>query len=109
MKTTVVGLSLVFFLSVAHATDWATDLPCFNGGANDGWGQQAMAGAVAVGGADVTMSSGADQPLAWLSGNPALAMLTITAASPGSTLTSGTTIQIAVPRRGRLGLIQTWR
>ncbi|MBK8575029.1 MAG: fibronectin type III domain-containing protein [Elusimicrobia bacterium] len=75
----------------------ASQPPSYNGGTNDGWGQQAMAGAVAVGGADVTMSSGADQPLAWLSGNPALAMLTITAASPGSTLTSGTTIQIAVP------------
>ncbi len=97
MKTTVIGLALVFFLSVAQATEWSTNLPCFNGGSYDGWDRQSMPTAVAVGGVDVTMSSGVDQQLAWLLGNPALSMLTITAASPSGTLTNGTTVQIGVP------------
>ena len=97
MKSKGVCLAAVLFLSVAHATEWAPDLPCFYGGAYDGWDRQAMPTAVAVGDVDVTMSSGADQLLAWLTGNPALAMLTITAASPAGTLTSGTTVQISVP------------
>ena len=37
MKTKVVCLAAVLFLSVAHATDWSTNLPCFYGGAYDGW------------------------------------------------------------------------
>ena len=97
MKTKVVCLAAVLFLSMAHATDWSPDLPCFYGGSYDGWDRNAMGAVAPVGGLDVTMSSGGDQQLAWLLGNPALTMVTITAASPAGTLTSGTTVQIGVP------------
>ncbi|MBK8871747.1 MAG: hypothetical protein IPN19_12135 [Elusimicrobia bacterium] len=97
MKTKVVCLAVVLFLSVAHATEWSTNLPCFYGGSYDGWDRNAMGAVAPVGGMDVTMSSGLDQQLAWLGGNPGLGMVTITAASPAGTLTSGTTIQVRVP------------
>ena len=97
LHSTIMVLGLFLWVGAAQATDWSTNLPCFYGGSYDGWDRQTMTNVAGLGSADVTMSSGIDQPFSWTAANPALAMLTITATTTGGTITNGGTMRVSVP------------
>lgn len=92
----ILGPMMALFLSAAGAFGAPEDVR-FYGGSYDGWDRQAMAQALGLGGAMVTFSSGTDQVFNWSEVSASLAMLTLEAESPQSTITNGGTIRISVP------------
>jgi hypothetical protein len=94
MKTTLTGMMLCVAAVAACA---ATGDARFCGGSYDGWDRYAMAKSAGLGGALVSLASDTDQTFAWTEANPALAMLTITAAEPQGTITNGGTMRLTVP------------
>ncbi len=104
MKLQIAGLmlGLVLAAGVAQAVDWNTNLPCFLGGGYDGWDRQATFAAAGLGGARVSLSSGADQDLAWTQVQAALATATIQVVQATNDLgqtaiTNGGALRLSVP------------
>lgn len=104
MNRQIAGLTVGLMLAAggAQAVDWSTNLPCFLGGGYDGWDRQAMTTAAGLGGARVSLSSGADQDLAWTAAQAALATTTIQVVQATNDLgqaviTSGGALRLSVP------------
>ncbi len=104
MKRKISGLmlGLVLAAGVAQAVDWSTNLPCFLGGGYDGWDRQAMSVVAGLGGARVSLSSGADQELDWTQAQAALATATIQVVQATNELgqtviTNGSSLRLSVP------------
>lgn len=78
--------------TLSNAVVWA-------GGSYDGWDRNTMAAGAGLGGADVALSSGANQTFAWTNDVGVLNTVTVlvTAAGTPAVITNGVTIKLSVP------------